>query len=89
MRTGFGIKNKTLEAMAAGVPVVAGDRGLEKLEVDGAGVPLRALRANTKSEYVYAISKLFENAQLREQLSKNARSLIETQYKWECMRSAL
>ncbi|HEY9694668.1 MAG TPA: glycosyltransferase family 4 protein [Oculatellaceae cyanobacterium] len=87
MRTGFGIKNKTLEAMAAGVPVVASDRGLEGLEVDDVGVPLRALRANTKSEYVYAISKLFENAQLREQLSKNARSLIETQYTWERMGS--
>ncbi len=86
MRTGFGIKNKTLEAMAAGVPVVASDRGLEGLEVDG-GVPLRALRANTLSEYVDAISKLFEDALLREKLSKNARSLIVTQYTWERMGS--
>ncbi|MGB3206285.1 MAG: glycosyltransferase [Crinalium sp.] len=87
MRTGFGIKNKTIEAMAAGVPVVECDRGWEKLEVDGAGVPLRALRANTLSEYVDAISKLFEDALLREKLSKNARSLIVTQYTWERMRS--
>jgi glycosyltransferase involved in cell wall biosynthesis len=83
MRTGFGIKNKTLEAMAAGVPIVASDRGLEGLTVDGPNVPLRALRANSVAEYVSAISQLFENPDLREQLSQNARSMIETHYTWE------
>lgn len=83
MRTGFGIKNKTLEAMAAGTPVVASDRGLEGLAVDGDNTPLRALRANQISEYINAISQLFENPTLRSQLSKNGRSLIETDYTWE------
>ena len=83
LRTGYGIKNKTLEAMAAGVPVVGSDRGLEGLTVDGADVPLRALRANEPTEYVYAISRLFEDRQLRKQLSDNARSLIEEKYTWE------
>jgi glycosyltransferase involved in cell wall biosynthesis len=83
LRTGYGIKNKTLEAMAAGTPVVGSDRGLEGLAVDGADVPLRALRANQVQEYVEAISRLFENALLREQLSQNARSLIEQKYTWE------
>ncbi|MEM9922677.1 MAG: glycosyltransferase family 4 protein [Cyanobacteria bacterium P01_D01_bin.50] len=83
MRTGFGIKNKTLEAMAAGIPVVGSDRGLEGLAVDGANVELRALRANKPQEYVNAISKLFENPQLRAQLSHNARKLVETEFTWE------
>jgi glycosyltransferase involved in cell wall biosynthesis len=83
LRTGYGIKNKTLEAMAAGVPVVASDRGLEGLEVDSAGVPVRALRANRVQEYVEAIGQLFENPQLRQQLSENGRALIETEYTWE------
>jgi glycosyltransferase involved in cell wall biosynthesis len=83
LRTGYGIKNKTLEAMAAGTPVVGSDRGLEGLAVDGADVPLRALRANETTEYVYAISRLFEDRQLRKQLSENARSLIEKKYTWE------
>ncbi|MBD1927651.1 glycosyltransferase [Trichocoleus sp. FACHB-90] len=83
LRTGFGIKNKTLEAMAAGVPVVGSDRGLEGLAVEGEGVPLRALRANGVREYVDAIARLFEDAQLREELSKNGRSLVETEYTWE------
>lgn len=80
MRSGFGIKNKTLEAMAAGIPVVASDRGLEGLQIDS---PLRALRANTIQEYVDNISKLFENANLRQEISKNARLMIENEFTWE------
>jgi polysaccharide biosynthesis protein PslH len=82
MRTGFGIKNKTLEAMAAGTPVVGSDRGLEGLAVDGAH-PLRALRANQVEDYIAAVSQLFEEPQLRQQLSKGARSLVEQEYTWE------
>ncbi|MEG4520774.1 MULTISPECIES: glycosyltransferase family 4 protein [unclassified Microcoleus] len=83
MRIGFGIKNKTLEAMAAGTPVVASDRGLEGLAVDGGPQPRRALRANKVHEYVEAITSLFENQQLRQELSVNARSLVESQYTWD------
>lgn len=83
MRTGFGIKNKTLEAMAAGIPIVASDRGLEGLEVDGAGIPLRALRANLPAEYVTAISQLFDHPQLRCQLSHHGRELVETAFTWD------
>lgn len=83
LRAGYGIKNKTLEAMAAGTPVVGSDRGLEGLAVDTSNVPLRALRANSIPEYINAISRLFENAQLRQELSKNGRYLVETEYTWE------
>ncbi|BAZ42562.1 group 1 glycosyl transferase [Calothrix sp. NIES-4101] len=83
MRTGYGIKNKTLEAMAAGVPVVGSDRGLEGLAVDSTNVPLRALRANTKDEYIAAISCLFDNPHLRAELSHHARQLVEMEFTWE------
>lgn len=83
MRTGFGIKNKTLEAMAAGIPVIGSDRGLEGLQVDGINTPLRALRANQPQEYIAAISQLFEQPELRHQLSANARQMVETQFTWE------
>lgn len=83
LQTSYGIKNKTLEAMAAGTPIVGSDAALEGVAVDGADVPLRALRANELAEYIYAVSRLFENRQLRKQLSENARSLIEKQYTWE------
>lgn len=80
LQTGFGIKNKTLEAMAAGVPVVGSDRGLEGLDGDGV-----ALRANTVKEYIETISRLFENPELRAELSQNGRKLIEEQFTWEQM----
>ncbi|HEY9641197.1 MAG TPA: glycosyltransferase family 4 protein [Coleofasciculaceae cyanobacterium] len=83
MRTGFGIKNKTLEAMAAGTPVVGSDRGLEGLAVDAANLPLRALRANRVAEYVSAIERLFEQPGLRAQLSQAGRLLVEQDYTWE------
>jgi glycosyltransferase involved in cell wall biosynthesis len=83
MRTGFGIKNKTLEAMAAGTPIVASDRGLEGLAVDDADTQLRALRANRVEDYVDAIARLFENPLLRDQMSREARSFVETHYTWE------
>ena len=83
LRTGFGMKFKTLESMAAGVPVVASDRGLEGLTVEGNNVPLAALRANSIDEYCTAISSLFESAELREKLSRNARRLIEDNYTWQ------
>ncbi|MBD2201124.1 glycosyltransferase [Calothrix sp. FACHB-1219] len=83
MRTGFGIKNKTLEAMAAGVPIVGSDRGLEGLAVDGKDTPLKALRANTPADYVTAISQLFDVPQLRHELSVRSRELIETEFTWE------
>ncbi|MEM1367603.1 MAG: glycosyltransferase family 4 protein [Cyanobacteria bacterium P01_H01_bin.15] len=85
MRTGFGMKFKTLESMAAGVPVVASDRGLEGLVVDDGSVSLRALRANTLEENVAQISRLFADAQLRAQLSAAGRDLIETHYTWETL----
>ncbi|MEA5511204.1 glycosyltransferase family 4 protein [Crocosphaera sp. UHCC 0190] len=85
LRTGFGMKFKTLEAMAAGVPVVASDRGLEGMEVAGENVPLRALRANTIEEYINKISDLFEDANLRHTLSKNGREYIENNYTWEAL----
>ncbi|NEQ99546.1 MAG: glycosyltransferase [Cyanothece sp. SIO2G6] len=83
LRTGFGIKNKTLEAMAAGVPVVGSDRGLEGLNIDNMGTSLYALRANRPEDYVTAVSQLLDNPQLRQQISQKGRSLVESTFTWE------
>lgn len=83
LRAGIGIKNKTLEAMAAGTPVVGSDRALEGLSVDGGDVPVRALRANRIEEYIVTISRLFTDPALRKRLSGNAREFVEREYTWE------
>ena len=85
LRAGIGIKTKTLESMAVGVPVVGSDRGLEGMSVDAKDMPLRALRANSPQEYVKAIGQLFEDATLRQQLSQNARQMIEAEFNWESL----
>lgn len=76
LRVGFGIKNKTLEAMAAGVPIVGSDRALE-------GLPTVGLRANRVEEYVSAIDRLFTQPDLRSQLSTQGRTCVEQSYTWE------
>jgi len=81
LRLGFGIKNKTLEAMAVGVPIVGSDRALEGLPIEAAE-PL-ALRANTPTEYAEAIARLLDSPMLRQQLSQRARALLEAHYTWE------
>ena len=83
IRQGYGLRNRTLEAMASGVPVVASDRALAEFEVDGTNAPLRAMRANTLEEYIYAIGRLFSEPKLRQKLSENARSFVEAEYTWD------
>ncbi len=80
MRSGFGIKNKALEAMAAGIPVVGSDRGLEGLDVES---PLCALRANTIEEYCHQISHLFDHPDLCQEIAHNARLMIENNFTWQ------
>lgn len=92
MRAGYGIKNKTLEAMAAGVPIVGSDRALEGLEIgdlpteatsqEPAPHPLRALRANSTDEFVAAIFQLFEDPNLRQSLARNSRAYMEKSFTW-------
>ncbi|PSN17735.1 hypothetical protein C7271_16185 [filamentous cyanobacterium CCP5] len=69
-----------LVLMAAGVPVVASDRGLEGLAVDQ---PLAALRANRLDDYLDGISKLFDQPQLRQAIARQARQLVESHFTWE------
>ncbi len=83
LRTGLGIKNKTLEAMAAGTPVVGSRCALEGLPVDESGQSPAALRAEEAGEIIEAVSRLFETPGLRQQTSKAARTLVERGYSWE------
>jgi glycosyltransferase involved in cell wall biosynthesis len=79
LRLGAGIKNKVLEALAMGCPVVASPLSLDGIAVrdgedalstDGVGM-------------VDSIVRLLQDKSLRERLSTNGRKLIEKRYSWD------
>ena len=79
LRYGAGLKNKVLEALAMGVPVVA-----TPLSVDGIKV------VNGESAIVAPIetfadetARLLMDESLRERLSLKGRELIKAEYSWE------
>jgi glycosyltransferase involved in cell wall biosynthesis len=79
LRLGAGIKNKVLEALAVGCPVVA-----TPLSVDGITVQdgHDALVADGGA-LVDAVVRLLENPDLAQTLAANGRKLIEAQYSWD------
>ncbi len=80
MRTGAGAKNKVLESLAAGTPVVATTLGVEGIALQPGE---EAFVADTPQAFADAIAQLVENPGIRQQLSHNGRRLIEEKYSWE------
>lgn len=78
LRQGAGIKNKVLEALAMGLPVVA-----TPISVDGIHVTHGhdALVAD-EHHLVQAVLTLLHDEDLRQKLSTNGRVLIYNQYSW-------
>jgi glycosyltransferase involved in cell wall biosynthesis len=80
LRAGFGVKNKILEAMALGTPIVATDRSLSGLEGLVPGTHL--LHADSDEAIAAAVLRLLNEPALADQLAQNARRLVERQYTW-------
>jgi polysaccharide biosynthesis protein PslH len=80
MRSGSGIQNKVLEAMAAGIPVVATTVGLGGIQA----IPGEHLLVeDTPYQLADAILRVFTDVALRRDLINNARRLIKDFYTWE------
>jgi len=80
MRSGSGIQNKVLEAMASGTPIVTTEYALDGIQA----TPGRDLIvANEPREFAHRVVELLENPSLRRKLAVNARQLIEKKYTWE------
>ncbi len=86
MRSGSGIQNKVLEAMAAGIPVVATTVGLGGLRA----IPgEHLLVADTPYDFTDAILRILHNPSLRQDLVRKARELVKDFYSWEASVQAL
>ncbi|MCL5104337.1 MAG: glycosyltransferase family 4 protein [Armatimonadetes bacterium] len=82
LRQGGGSRLKILEAMAAGVPVVATTIGAEGIDVvDGEQV----LIADDPSEIAACIERVLTDTDLAHTLSGNARKLVEERYSWSAI----
>lgn len=78
LRMGAGIKNKVLEALALGCPVVA-----TPLSVDGIAVQHeRDILIAELNGLPEAVTRLLRDGNLRNTLARNGRTLIEAQYTW-------
>jgi glycosyltransferase involved in cell wall biosynthesis len=79
LRLGAGIKNKVLEALAMGCPVVGTPVSMDGIDVrDGEDVLIAEGDA-----LVEAVVRILRDADLQARLSVNGRKLIEAQYSWD------
>jgi glycosyltransferase involved in cell wall biosynthesis len=79
LRLGAGIKNKVLEALAMGLPVVATPLSVDGIEVQ----PGRDALIVRDDELAEAVVRVLQDAALRERLSTSGRALVAAQYSWE------
>jgi len=73
LRLGSGVRNKVIQAMAAGLPVVTTARGAEGL---AAAHERELLIADAPDDFARQMIRLLRNEQLRARLSDAARSLV-------------
>jgi polysaccharide biosynthesis protein PslH len=85
MATGTGIKNKVLEAMAAGVPCVTTPLALQGLQVEH---DVHVLVAESDDELARAALRVMEDRQLARRLSAAAASYVRQHHTWAAMASA-
>jgi len=86
LRYGAGIKNKVLEAMAMGLPVVC-----TKISNEGIGAVngRDLLIADNPQSFADAAIKIMLNKDLRQSLSVNSRNFVESNFDWSIMASKI
>jgi glycosyltransferase involved in cell wall biosynthesis len=77
--SGSGLKNKILEAMSASIPVVTSNIGNDGINAKDRE---QIMLANSKDEWLSAISELFESKELYNRVINNALDYVSTNYSW-------
>lgn len=80
LRSGAGMRNKILEAMAEGLPVVATSRSLEGLAIMPGE---HALLGSTPGELAESALRLLVDRRLRNRIGQAGRRLVCERYSWE------
>ena len=86
LRIGVGIKNRLLEAMAAGCPIVSTSIGVEGMDVDDGE---HVLLADSPEAIASAVLRLLADRQLARRLGDAARERAVARYSWETMASRM
>jgi glycosyltransferase involved in cell wall biosynthesis len=80
MRSGAGIQNKILEAMACGIPVVStkyGNAGIQAIP------NVEIIIRDDSKEFVNAVVELLTNKELAEKIGKSGYELVKKAFSWE------
>ncbi len=86
MRVGAGAKNKVLEAMSIGTPVVSTSLGAEGIEAQPGH---HLLVADAPKLFANQVSRIAQRPELRSRLARQARHLIEEKYDWDLVTQPL
>lgn len=79
LRRGGGTRLKILEAMALGTALVSTTKGAEGLDIEAGS---DYLQADSPREFAQAISRLFQDHELQQRLTEQARKTVEAKYGW-------
>lgn len=79
IRVGAGIKNKILEYMALGLPVISSPIGLEGISARP-GIDL--LLAERPEEYVEQLARIWHDRELASSLSRHGLNYVKTHHSW-------
>lgn len=80
---GYGLINKTLEAMAMSVPVVGGMAAFNGIQGFQPGIHGEACKTKNTAEFVTAISQLISDPVRRDAIGAAGRKLLQQQFRWE------
>lgn len=86
LRVGSGTRLKILEAMAAGVPVVATRLGAEGIDVSTGN---DILLADTAEDFANAVERILESPDLATSIVGGAKKLVEDHYDWRMIGARL
>jgi sugar transferase (PEP-CTERM/EpsH1 system associated) len=86
LRIARGVQNKILEAIAIGIPVVATPQAVQGLDIrEGDEI----LTADTPERFALQVTRLLDDAQLRNQITKRAWNRVNQLYRWDVVGAKL